>query len=83
MDKNIIYDVVIITDRNYGLYTGFANGILGLKVLILEYFFTESKKQIYLKESKIWEEETRENYLLNLQKLKIEIFSILIIFTII
>lgn len=76
INKNTLYDVIIITDRNYGLYAGFATGILGLKVLILEYFFIPTKKKVYTLENKIWEYETKDDYLKGLLKLKIEIFQI-------
>lgn len=76
INKDTLYDVIIITDRNYGLYAGFATGILGLKVLILEYFFIPTKKKVYTLENKIWEYETKDDYLKGLLKLKIEIFQI-------
>ena len=75
-NKENIYDLVIVTDRNYGLYAGFANGILGLKVLILEYFFTPNKKKTYELEGKIWKEETKEDYLVGINKLKIPVLPI-------
>lgn len=74
IDTNI-YDVIILTDRNYGLYAGFAHGILGLKVLILEYFFI-TKKKPHINEKKIWKEETSEDYLIAPKKLNIPIIKI-------
>lgn len=71
-----IYDVVIVTNRNYGLYCGFANGILGLKTLILEYNYIPTKKTPYIKEDKIWFHETRENYLVSVNKLNISVINI-------
>lgn len=76
INKDTLYDVIIITDRNYGLYAGFATGILGLRVLILEYFFIPTKKKVYILENKIWEHETKDDYLKSLIKLKIEILQI-------
>jgi hypothetical protein len=76
MKNDILYDVIIVTDRNYGLYGGFANGILGLKTLILEYFFIPTKKKPYVEEGKIWKEETKDDYLIGPNKLKIDILQI-------
>jgi hypothetical protein len=76
MFSKIIYDVIIITDRNYGLYCGFANGILGLKTLILEYKYIETNKKPYIKEDKIWPKETKDDYLISINKLNIPIINV-------
>jgi hypothetical protein len=74
--KENLYDLIIVTDRNYGLYAGFATGILGLKVLVLEYFIIPTKKKPYIVEDKIWKEETKDDYLISVKKLNIEIIQI-------
>lgn len=67
---------MIITDRNYGLYTAYATHVLGLTTKVL-YIQQKKAKNIKKKdhqvvqEPTIWENETMEDYLFILDKFKI------------
>lgn len=69
-----IYDVVIITDRNYGLYAGFATQILGLSTYILE--IKDMNKKHWTGEDQIWPSETREDYMFSIEKLNIPVSNV-------
>lgn len=64
----MIYDVIIITDRSYGLYSGYSHYILGLKVAIIY-----DSNPIQLKE-KIFTEENEDFDLLILKKINVNVF---------
>lgn len=68
IDINNCYDVLIITDRTYGLYTGYATHVLGLKTKVLYLIKKDKKTTISNHESNmtkvnIWHQETIDDYL--------------------
>lgn len=63
------YQVLVVTDRNYGLYAAFALSILGLSTCVLEI-----EDKVY-KEENIWPHETREDHMISLNKLNISILK--------
>jgi hypothetical protein len=68
------YTVVIVTNRNYGLYGAFSTKILGISTCIL--YLIDRKKKLKLKEDKIWPHETTEDYLISVAKLDVPIIYI-------
>lgn len=63
-----MYDVVVITNRNYGLYMGFSTQILSLSTLIIVVDVISENEEV-----KIWQGETLEDYYYGVHKLNIDI----------
>jgi hypothetical protein len=68
-----MYEVIVITNRNYGLYGAFATGILGLNTYVLYMDNKRSKTNFLKEEGKIWPHETKDDYLLSINKLNIPV----------
>jgi hypothetical protein len=66
-----IYDVIIITNRNYGFYTAYATNILGLKTKVIYSLIAIKNKESTNNEPKIWNNEKTEDYLYILDKFQI------------